>query len=119
MEKDVSWVAEEEGVMVGTVAVCPWTSLSQPAEVYQRPGLWIFHQFGVEPSFQKKGIGWALLQAAEDHARAEGALEFACDTAVGATHLVSLYERKGFEVVGKVDFDNTNYESYIFVKKLV
>lgn len=118
MEKDVSWVAEADGVIVGTVALCPWTSLGEPEEAYRRPGLWIFHQYGVEPSLQRKGIGTALLEAAEDHAREHGALEFACDTAIEATHLVSMYKRKGFEVVGKVDFDNTNYESYIFVKKL-
>ncbi len=100
------------------LAVCPWTALSQPAEAYQQPGLWLFHQFGVEPSQQRRGIGTQLMKAAEDHARANGATEIACDTAEGATHWISLYERKGFRVIGRADFEDTNYQSVILVKKL-
>ncbi len=33
MGKDVSWVAEEEEeVVLGAIALCLWTSLSEPAE---------------------------------------------------------------------------------------
>ena len=39
-------------------------------------------------------------------------------TSVGATHLISLYERKGFEIVGEADFKDTNYKSVIMVKSL-
>ena len=116
--KDVSWVAEEEGAVVGTIALCPWTALCEPAEAYRRPGLWLFHQFGVDPAWQRRGIGLALLAAAEDHARAAGARELGCDTAVGAVHLVKLYRRLGFEIVGEADFPCTNYRSYIFAKPL-
>jgi ribosomal protein S18 acetylase RimI-like enzyme len=58
------------------------------------------------------------MKAAEDHARANGATEIACETAEGATHLISLYERKGFRVIGRADFEDTNYQSVILVKKL-
>ena len=118
LQKDVSWVAEEDGVIVGTIAVCPWESLSDPAEAYRRPGLWLFHQFGVEPEFQRRGIGRRLMAAAEDHARRKGGAEFACDTAVPATHLIAMYEGMGFEVVGRANFDDTNYESVILAKGL-
>ena len=100
------------------LAVCPWTALSQPAEAYQWLGLWLFHQFGVKPSQQRRGIGTQLMKAAEDHARANGATEIACDTAEGAIHLISLSERKGFRVIGRADFEDTNYLSAILVKKL-
>ena len=100
------------------LAVCPWTALSQPAEAYQRLSLWLFHQFGVKPSLQRRGIGTQLMKAAEDHARANGATEIACDTAEGAIHLISLSERKGFWVIGRADFEATNYLSVILVKKL-
>lgn len=118
MGKDVSWLAEEEGVLLGTIALCPWTSLSEPAEAYQRPGLWLFHQFGVEPTHQRRGIGSQLLEVAEDYVRRKGASELACDTAVSAGHLISLYERKGFQIVGKAAFEDTNYESVILAKTL-
>lgn len=118
LAKDTSWVAEDAGVLVGTIAVCPWTSLRNAAEGYRRPGLWLFHQFGVDPPCQRRGIGSKLLAVAEDHARRNGATEFACDTAEGATHLIALYERLGFEIVGEADFEDTNYKSFILVKRL-
>lgn len=118
LQNGVSWVAEADGAVVGTISLCPWTFLSQPAKAYQRPGLWLFYQFGVEPARQRAGIGSALMEVAEQHAQSEGASEIACDTAVGATHLISLYERKGFAIVGTADFEETNYESVILVKNL-
>lgn len=27
LAKDSAWVAEDEGVIVGTISVCPWTAL--------------------------------------------------------------------------------------------
>ena len=51
-------------------------------------------------------------------AGANGATEIACDTAEGATHWISLYERKGFRVIGRAAFEDTNYQSVILVKKL-
>ena len=53
-------------------------------------GSLVFHQSGVKPSLQRRGIGTQLIKAAEDHARANGATEIACDTAEGAIHLISL-----------------------------
>jgi len=118
MGKDVSWVAEEEVVVLGKIALWLWTSLSEPAEDYQQPGLWLFHQFGVEPTHQRRGIGSQLLEVAEEYLRRKGASELACDTAVSAGHLISHYERKGFQMVGKAAFAHTYYESVIPAKKL-
>lgn len=118
LAKDVSWVAEEDGRVVGTIAICPWTSLREPAEAYRRPGLWLFHQFGVEPEYQRRGIGTKLLAMAEDYARSQGAAAFACDTAEGAAHLIALYQRMGFEIAGEADYEVTNYRSVVLVKKL-
>ena len=73
---------------------------------------------GVDPDYQRRGIGMELLAVAEEHAREAGASEIACDTAVGATHLVDLYLRLGFEIVGEADFGDTNYRSFIFVRPL-
>lgn len=118
LEKDISWLAIEDGVVVGTIALCPWTSLTDPAPDYRRLGLWLFHQFGVDPEFQGRGIGRSLFTVAEERARAEGATELACDTSEGAPHLISLYERWGFEVIGRADNECTNYESVILAKSL-
>jgi hypothetical protein len=76
-----------------------------------------------------RGMGWTCLYGGATalltttygpagKAKAQGATEFACDTAVGATHLVALYLRMGFEIVGEADFDSTNYKSHIFVKRI-
>ena len=90
----------------------------EPAEAYQRLGLWLFHQFGVDPTHQRRGIGSQLLEVAEEYTRRKGASELACDTAVSAGHLISPYERKGFQMVGKAAFAHTYYESVIPAKKL-
>lgn len=61
-----------------------------------------------------KDVSWL----AEEYARRKGASELACDTAVSAGHIISLYERKGFQIVGKAAFEDTNYESVILAKTL-
>ena len=103
--------------IVGTVTlygrdddeVCPY---------YNRPGLVLFGKFAVDPDRRGEGIGRMLYQAVENLARSKGATEIACDTAEQATHLVGLYERWGFKVVGSVDWSETNYVSVILAKAL-
>ena len=46
-------------------------------------------------------------------------LELACDTAEGATHLIALYTKQGFQKVGMADWEGTNYKSVIFSKTLL
>lgn len=101
------------------------TLLFRPAETaggcayYDRPGVSVMAQFAVLPSYQRSGIGTRLLAEAETRARATGAAEVALDTAEGASHLIRWYERKGFCVVDRVQWDGKTYRSVIMSKRLV
>lgn len=88
---------------------CPW---------YGRPEVASFHQFAVDPGFQRQGIGSALLDMAEQRARETGAKEIALDTAEGAAHLIALYERRGYRFIEYAQWSVTNYRSVIMSKKL-
>ena len=47
-----------------------------------------------------------------------GARELACDTAMGAGHLIEFYARRQFREVATADWEGTNYESVILSKAL-
>ena len=88
------------------------------ADWYDRLEVASFGQFGVDPPMQGAGIGARLMDAVEALAKADGAAELACDTAEGATHLIEMYERKGYRRVGTVDWRDTNYMSVILSKEI-
>ena len=56
----------------------------------------------VEPSSRRRGVGTALMRAAEDWARAQGAAEMASDTWLDNEVSQRAHERLGFEVVDRV-----------------
>ena len=111
------FVAEEDGVLIGTIVVFPGHADSR-CEWYRNDGVWIFGQFGVEPALQRTGIGGALLDRAEEEARRQGARHLACDTAEGATHLISYYTSRGFLPVGSVRWEEVNYQSVVLSKEV-
>jgi ribosomal protein S18 acetylase RimI-like enzyme len=80
--------------------------------------VYFFGKFGVEPDSKGRGIGRALFEAAEAHARECGAHTFCCDTAVPATELIDLYRRWGFEIVDRQQWSVTNYPSVVLAKPL-
>ena len=84
---------------------------------YDLPDVASFHQFAVDPSCQRMGLGSALLDKVEQRARETGAREIALDTAEGAHHLIALYERRGYRYIEHVQWDVTNYRSVIMSKK--
>ncbi|MEO7454200.1 MAG: GNAT family N-acetyltransferase, partial [Fimbriimonadales bacterium] len=110
-------VAELDGVIVGTVTFYD-AGRTEHSEWYDRPEVASFGQFGVEPSIQGNGIGRMLMDEVERLAAESGAKEIACDTAEGATHLIATYERRGYRVVGKVNWGATNYVSVILSKEI-
>ncbi len=86
-------VAERDGVIIGTVTICPMGS--SVAEI-GRDGEVEFRFLAVDPAAWRTGVADALVQACEDHARTSGASALAIsvrDTNNGAR---SLYERRGF-----------------------
>jgi GNAT superfamily N-acetyltransferase len=92
-EERILFVAEEEGQIVGTVQVVFDLPENQPhrADV---------NKMIVRRSQRKKGVGEALMRAAEDAAKQAGRTLLVLDTA--SADAERLYERCGFHRVGAV-----------------
>lgn len=112
-----AFVAELKGRIVGTILFRP-PHLTRGCEWYDRPEVAMFGQFGVEPGLQGSGIGKALLLHCEQRAREEGASEIALDTSEKALHLIEMYQRWGYRLVGETQWDGVNYRSVIMSKRL-
>jgi GNAT superfamily N-acetyltransferase len=111
------YVAERDGRIVGTILLRP-PGKSRGCDWYNRPDVAVFGQFGVEPSEQGQGIGGVLLDHVELRARETNAAELALDTAESAHHLIALYTKRGFRIVGNVKWEPVNYRSVIMSKRL-
>ena len=111
----VCWVAYKGGRLAGTMSY--YDRLNRP-RWYARPEVGHFGQFCVDPREQNAGIGSLLLGAAERAALAAGKTELACDTSERAAHLLHLYARLGYRVVGRYKWSVTNYESVVLSKRI-
>jgi GNAT superfamily N-acetyltransferase len=117
IEDATCFVAVDGDRLVGTVTVkrprecagCAWLAREDVA---------VIGQFAVEPALQGRGIGAALLAAAERRAAEEGFAEAALDTAEAATELIAWYAARGYRPVGRADWDATNYLSVVMSKTL-
>ncbi|MCX6124732.1 MAG: GNAT family N-acetyltransferase, partial [Proteobacteria bacterium] len=76
------------------------------------------HQLAVRPDQKRKGIGSYLMNLAERRAIHEGISRLQLDTAIPATHLVKLYEGRGFKPIEEVQWEGKTYKSYIMEKRL-
>jgi len=85
---------------------------------YRRPAVASIHQLGVDPEFQDKGLGTALLEFGESWARAHGYRELALDTAQPARHLLAFYAGRGYRIVESVRFPQKDYCSVVLSKVL-
>ena len=111
------FVAEFEGRLAGTVTLHK-PGPDSDCEWYRRSNVMVFGQFGVNPEFQRRGIGRRLFDHVESFARELGAASLALDTAENASHLVRWYESLGFHTVQHVSWHDTNYRSVIMDKPL-
>lgn len=87
-------VAELDGVVVGYVGLHPAGDLATHAHVRIIDGL------GVLPAAQGRGVGEALVRAAVERARAEGAAKVTLRVLGTNPTARRLYERCGFDVEG-------------------
>jgi GNAT superfamily N-acetyltransferase len=109
------FVAVCNGRIVGTMTLESRDSASQ-CEQYRQRHVASLHQFGVDPSWQHRGIGRALLAFAGCWAAARGFTQLALDTPFPATHLIEYYRAYGFRLVDVVRFAGRGYDSAILSK---
>ncbi len=91
----------------GQLSGTPW---------FERKDVATFSQFAVEPEFQGRGIGSELMSLVESRALSAGATELALSTPEPAAWLVQMYERHGYRIVERVNWNETNYTSVIMSK---
>ncbi|HTR06924.1 MAG TPA: GNAT family N-acetyltransferase [Paraburkholderia sp.] len=109
------FVAVCNGRIVGTLTVKGRDSHSQ-CEHYRQRGVASVHQFGIEPKWQSRGIGRALLAFAGHWAAARGYTQIALDTPFPADHLIAFYRAQGFSLVDVVRFAGRGYDSAVLSK---
>lgn len=117
LSKGISYLAVDGSKIVGTITLYVPPSVSG-CSWYDRGDVASFGQFGVDPTFQRFGIGTLLLDAVEAEARRRAVPNLALDTAEGAHHLIEMYNKRGFSFAGYADWDITNYRSVILNKAL-
>ncbi len=117
LSKGVPFIAKRDETIVGTITLYVPPNVSG-CDWYDRGNVACFGQFGVEPSLQRCGIGSQLLAAIEAEAKDRNIPNLGLDTAEGATQLIAMYKRCGFEAVGHADWNITNYRSVIMNKVL-
>lgn len=109
--------------LVGTVmvrgpyrpGVDAW-SLDTPC--YTEAGTAILSQLAVHPDCRGRGLGERLMDGAEDWARREGYTAVALDTAMPAIALRQRYERRGYVLLGDVQWEGKTYRSVLMRKAL-
>jgi GNAT superfamily N-acetyltransferase len=109
------FVAVCNGRIIGTLTVEGHDSHSQ-CEHYRQRSVASVHQFGIEPKWQSRGIGRALLAFAGRWAAARGYTQLALDTPFPAAHLIAFYRAQGFNLVDVVRFAGRGYDSAVLSK---
>ncbi|PXW22769.1 Acetyltransferase (GNAT) family protein [Paraburkholderia caballeronis] len=109
------FVALCNGRVIGTMTLEARDPQS-PCEHYRLRGVATLHQFGVEPSWQSRGIGAAMLAFAARWAATHGYAQLALDTPFPAAHLLAFYRAQGFALVDVVQFAGRGYDSAVFSK---
>jgi ribosomal protein S18 acetylase RimI-like enzyme len=89
-------VAEIDGQIAGYLRLKPMTRLPENAHVLGVLGL------AVAPAARRQGVAAALLTAAEDQARARGAVKLSLRVLSTNNSAIRLYERQGFEHEGRL-----------------
>ena len=110
-------LAHIDGTLVGTITVqapnprstSSWVRLSNVASA---------HQFAVDPSLQRHGIGSALLVWSERWAKSEGHTELCVDTAEPAEALIAFYHRRGYRFIEYAQWPGKSYRTVVLSKSI-
>lgn len=111
------FVGTIDDVIVATVTLYP-PEKANGTPWYDRPDVASFGQLGVEPHFQKQGIGDMMMDHVESVAKEDGITELALDTSEKAEHLIRYYTRRGYRFVEHTQWPEVNYRSVIMTKTL-
>jgi GNAT superfamily N-acetyltransferase len=109
------FIAQRDDQLIGTITVA---GPEPQHECVQYQTIAHAHQFAVDPAAQGKGVGKALMLAAEQWVAAQGLLAIAVDTAEQATHLIALYNRWGYQTIGLTQWPGKVYRSVVMHKSL-
>jgi len=112
------YVVVHGGELVGTAVLSPPELPAAHHEFYNRTDVSLLSQLAIEPRFQRRGWGSQLMSHLEARAQALGAAQIAVDTSEGATHLIELYERRGYRFVCHAQWSHANFRSVILSKRL-
>lgn len=123
------WVLESasaapgSGTYIGTVNVRAPCNVnvdlwSRSAPWYLRRDIAQLSQFAVDPSWQARGCGKQLLDAAIQWAHGAGYRGIALDTAQPAMHLRAYYAKRGFTEVGHAQWQGKTYRSALMLRTL-
>ena len=112
-----TWLYEQDGVVVGTITL---VRHGRGCMLYEEPQVAKFGQFAVDPAFQGRGVGAAMMDHVEARAAELGASVLACDTSEHAHGLIRMYRARGYRLMGHVDWrPHVNYESVLLALKIV
>jgi len=75
-------------------------------------------QFAISPDLKKQGLGSLLMDFCEQLAKEQNYEAIQLDTAIPAEHLVKMYQQRGYQIVGEIQWDGKTYLSYMFEKPL-
>lgn len=118
VEKGETIVAtDHNGQIVGIVTLAEIAS-TRGSPFCNRNDVASFGQFAVRSGHQGRGIGATLLALVEERAWEKGVKELALDTSERATHLIAMYEAKGFRFIEYLQWGDTNYRSMVLSKTL-
>lgn len=117
IEKGTCYVAKHNHKIIGTITYYS-PSNCKGCELYDKPAVASYGQFAVHPDFQKKGIGKALIEIAENLAKKDNAEEIAIDTAESAYELIKFYTSLGYKPAGHTRWNEVNYKSLLLSKTI-
>jgi len=96
------WVAQDDGVLLGTVTVCPegsaWRELAAPGEGE-------FRMLAVDPAARRRGVGQALVNLCLERFHTTGDSGVVISSLREMTAAHRIYQRAGFHRVPALDWD--------------
>ena len=92
---DATWVADEDGAIIGLAGIHVSASLEHEGDVAK------VSEIVVDERFRRRGIGGALLTEAEREARRRGCVLLFLTTAERRKDAHAFYRRLGFEETGR------------------